>query len=77
MPKPLPCPKTAGELTDLYYLDMRCHLLETAAALDRIERRGGAGALDEPRVKRLRDALQILASDGGNRAERFLELFSE
>jgi hypothetical protein len=33
-------PKTAQELLDIYYLDIRCALLETAAALDRMERAG-------------------------------------
>ena len=37
-PNTLPSGKTAMELLELYFLDMRSHLLEVAAGLDRIER---------------------------------------
>ncbi len=37
----LDVPKTSKELLDMYFLDMRSALLETAAALDRIERAEG------------------------------------
>ena len=71
-------PLNAKQLLDLYYLDMRCHLLEAAAAMDRIQRaEGGAAAMDDPRFVRLRAALGLLASGGPDRAERFLDLFSE
>jgi hypothetical protein len=71
-------PQDAGQLLDLYFLDLRCHLLEAAAALDRIERApGGAAAMADPRMVRLRASLEILASPGADRAERFLDFFSE
>lgn len=74
---PLTPPKTAAELLDMYYLDMRCHLLETAAAFDRIQRaEGGTEAFNDPRVAKLRKALKILEEDELERAERFLDLFS-
>jgi hypothetical protein len=74
---PLPNPKTARELLDLYFLDLRCHLLEAAAAFDRIERSpGAADALQDPRLQKLRAGLDILKSGGTDRAERFLSLFS-
>jgi hypothetical protein len=74
-----PSPKSASELLDLYYLDMRSGLLEAAAALDRIERgRGYAEIAASPRLARLREALVLMADNqGGNRTERFLNLFSE
>jgi hypothetical protein len=74
----LPSPKGAKELLDMFYLDMRCALLETAAALDRIERaEGGAAAFRDPRLQKLLGACDLLTSGQGNRAEQFLRLFSE
>jgi hypothetical protein len=74
----LPPPKTAAELLDLYYLDARSNLLETAAMMDRIERaEGGADALSDPRLASLVHACGILSDGEGNRAERFLHLFSD
>jgi len=71
-------PLTGHQLLDLYYLDMRCHLLEVAAGFDRIQRASGAeAALADPRAARLRASLDILASDTPDRAERFLNLFGE
>jgi hypothetical protein len=75
---PSSSPLEARKLLDLYYLDLRCHLLEVAAGFDRIERAsGGAAALADPRAARLRASLDILASPAPDRAERFLNLFSE
>lgn len=76
--KPISPPKSATELLDLYYLSMRSGLLETAAALDRIERgRGYAEIASSPRLARLQQALVLMADGQGNRSERFLNLFSE
>lgn len=73
----LPSPKSAAELLDMFYLETRCHLLETAAAFDRLERApGGAEVFADPRMLRLRRAATLLAESGSNRTERFLELFS-
>jgi len=73
----LPGPKNAMALLDMYFLDMRCHLLETAAALDRIDRAGDAEtARRDPRMEKMRAALDILKGDAPDRAERFLRLFS-
>jgi len=71
-------PLTAAQLLDLYYLDLRCHLLEVAAGLDRIDRAADADAARQDRRSvRLRAALDVLAAESPNRAERFLNLFSE
>ncbi|MBN2711015.1 MAG: hypothetical protein JXR97_01075 [Planctomycetes bacterium] len=76
--KSLPAPKKAAELLDMYFLDIRCNLLEAAATLDRIERAdGGADALADPRTAKLLAALDILKGSGADRAEKFLDLFSE
>jgi hypothetical protein len=71
-------PKLARELLDMYFLDLRSALLETAATLDRIERaEGAAEAFKDPRVKKLMDACNILQNGKRNRAEQFLLLFSD
>jgi len=63
-------PKTGDELLDMQYLDMRSHLLEVAAAFDRIERAGGSR---DPRLAQLRRAGRIALGAEGERARRFLE----
>ena len=71
-------PKTAKELLDMYFLQARSQMLETAAIFDRIERaEGGAEVLDEARLQKLREACDILKDGRGNRAEQFLLLFSD
>lgn len=74
---PLAPPKSAAELLDMYYLEMRCNLLEAAASFDRIQRaEGGEEALRDPRAVTLRQSLAILSEEQPGRAERFLDLFS-
>ena len=71
-------PKTAQELVDLYFLDMRSALLETAATLDRLERASnGRAAFNDPRIVKLLKAAELLHTMRRNRAEQFLMLFSE
>lgn len=65
-------PKSADELVDMLYDDMRSHLLEVAAAFDRIDRAGGA----DPRLEQLREAGRVAIGHPGDRARRFLELLS-
>ena len=67
-------PQSGGELLELYYLDLRMHLLEAAAALDRIATAGGAD--DDPRLAKLRAGAQLLLDAQSDRARRFLELLS-
>jgi hypothetical protein len=75
---PVTSPLDAAQLLDLYFLDLRCHLLEAAAGLDRIQRApGGEAAMADPRVVRLLAAVRLLTSQTPDRAERFLNLFSE
>ena len=76
--KGLPGGMKARELLDLYFLDIRCHLLEAAAVLDRIERaQEGREAMADARVVNLLEALDLLKEPGADRARRFLMLFSE
>lgn len=73
----LPCPKSGAELLEMYYLEVRCNLLDAAATFDRLERSGDWDQIkDDPRLEKLRKSLEILGSDGADRAERFLNLFS-
>lgn len=71
----LTSPKKAKELLDLYWADMRSHLLEVAAAFDRLDRAGGVD--DDPRLGALRRVARIAVDDQPDRARRFLEELSE
>lgn len=74
----LASPRTAEKLLDLYFLDMRSALLETAATLDRIERaENGSATFQDPRIRKLVEACDILKEGRQNRAEQFLNLFSD
>jgi hypothetical protein len=71
-------PFTASKLLDMYFFEARSHLLEAAAALDRIERApDGPAAMADPRITQLLAACDILKNRTGNRAEQFLQLFSD
>jgi hypothetical protein len=71
-------PKSAEQLLDMYFLDVRCALLETAAAFDRIERSdGGEEIFGDPRLRSLLEACDIIKNGQRNRAEQFLTLFSD
>lgn len=73
----LPPVKSGAELLEMYFLDMRAHLLETAAAMDRISRASdGEKAMQDERIKSIREACAIIAEDRPERAQRFLELLS-
>lgn len=73
-----PPTKTAVELLDMYYLDMRSGLLEAASSFDRIQRAEGGEALaDDRRIALLREVCRIAAGDEPERTERILRLFSE
>ena len=74
----LASPKSAKELLDMYFLDIRSALLESAAALDRVERaEGGSEIFDDPRLKNIKEACDIVKDGKHNRAEQFLQLFSD
>ena len=71
-------PKTGKTILDLYYLDARSALLETAATLDRIERADeGSEAFVDPRLQNLIKACGILKNGKTNRAEQVLLLLSD
>ena len=64
---------TSPNSVDLYYNDLRSHLLEAAAAFDRFDRTGTG---EDPRVVRLRRAAEIAVGTEADRAVRFLEFLS-
>jgi hypothetical protein len=70
-------PLPANKALDAYFLDARARLLDLAAILDRIGRGAGAsGVGDDPRLARIRQALEVLGDQSGGRAERVQKLFS-
>lgn len=70
--------QTAAQVLDRHFLEIRCGLLDLAAALDRIERSDAfVKTKSDARLGQIQEALQVLASEGGNRAERLQMLFSD
>lgn len=71
-------PQTAQEIFERQFLEMRCGLLNLAAARDRIARASGADAVaNDARMQQLEEAIRIVASEGDDRAERLQLLFSD
>jgi hypothetical protein len=70
-------PLAAKQALDSYFLEARSKLLDLAAILDRIGRgQNAATATEDPRVARIRRALEILQDPSGGRAERIQQVFS-
>jgi hypothetical protein len=70
-------PLPAAAALDAHFLEARCKLLDLAAILDRIGRgHGASGVSEDPRLAKMRQALDILADPSGGRAERIQKLFS-
>ncbi len=70
--------QTASQVLDRHYLEIRCGLLDLAAALDRIERSDAYQQVrGDARLQQFQEALQILQSAGDARAERLQMLFSD
>ncbi len=69
---------TAQAILDRHYLELRCGLLDLAAAFDRVERaQGAAQTLTDPRMQLLAEGVKIVASSGTDRAERLQLLLSD
>ncbi len=68
-------PMTAAEVLDREYLEIRAKVLELAASFDRLERAEGAVAGD-PRIRLVREAIDVLQSDSDDRAEQIQLIFS-
>ncbi|MCI0685341.1 MAG: hypothetical protein L0Y71_24850 [Gemmataceae bacterium] len=70
-------PLAAPKALDSFFLEARCKILDLAAILDRINRGQGAGAVDnDPRLDKIRKALEVLHDQSGGRAERIQQIFS-
>lgn len=69
---------TAKQLLDREFLEVRCRLLDIAAALDRVERAEGSGAVrSDARLRQVRDALAVLTDGDPERAQRVQMVFSD
>jgi hypothetical protein len=72
-----PTPMLASKALDAHFLEIRHRLLDLAAALDRIGRGQGAAALaNDPRLEKIRQAVDVLRDMSGGRAERVQRIFS-
>jgi hypothetical protein len=70
-------PMTSTTALDAHYLEARSKVLDLAAILDRIGRGGGANALaGDPRLEKIRAALEVLLDESPGRAERIQKIFS-
>jgi hypothetical protein len=70
-------PLPADKALDNFFLEARSKLLDVAAILDRIGRgQPGANVAADPRLARIRQALEILLDQSGGRAERVQKVFS-
>ena len=72
--KPLP----ANTALEQYFFEARCKLLDIAAILDRINRgqESGEVSANDPRIEKIRTALEVLHDQSGGRAERIQQVFS-
>ena len=72
--KPLP----ANKALEQYFFEARCKLLDIAAILDRVNRGQESGEVpaNDPRIEKIRKALEVLHDQSGGRAERIQQIFS-
>jgi hypothetical protein len=69
-------PLPARAALDAYFLEARCKLLDLAAILDRIGRGAGSDVDGDPRLARIRQALEVLHDESDDRAEQIQRIFS-
>lgn len=67
--------RTATDILNREFLEIRCKILELAAAMDRLERGAGSVA-DDPRMAKIREALDVVGDERGDRAEQVQLIFS-
>ncbi len=71
--QPLPAPAALNA----YFLEARSKLLDVAAFLDRVQRGPDADGLAiDPRLTRIRAALEVLLATEDGRAEQIQKIFS-
>jgi hypothetical protein len=66
---------TASEVLNREFLEIRCKILDLAAAFDRLTRAEGSVS-DDPRLKRLQEALRAVQESDSDRAEHVQMIFS-
>jgi hypothetical protein len=66
---------SAPEVLNREFLEIRCKILDLAAALDRLSRAEGSVEGD-PRTSRLCEALQVVLDEPEGRAEQVQMIFS-
>ena len=70
-------PLSAPKALDAYFLEARCKILEVAAILDRVGRGIETASVEgDPRLQRVRQAIEVLHDQSGGRAERIQQIFS-
>lgn len=71
-------PLPANKALESFFLEARCKLLDVAAILDRINRGRDSGEVlaNDPRLEKIRKALEVLHDQSGGRAERIQQIFS-
>ena len=70
-------PLPANSALDSFFLEARAKLLDLAAILDRIGRGQGANETEgDPRIEKLREAIEVLLDRSPARAERVQQIFS-
>jgi len=71
--------KTAPELLDQYFLEMRWRCLSLAADLDRLQRAPGGPDLlkSDPRLHKLQKAIAVLLESTATRAEKVQDTFTD
>lgn len=71
----IPSPSPAPQVLNREFFEMRCKILELAAALDRLDR-GSGSVHDDPRLEKLLEAIDVLRDGRGDRAEQVQLVFS-
>jgi hypothetical protein len=70
-------PLPANKALDNFFFEARSKLLDLAAFLDRINRGRDASAISsDPRLEKIKRALEVLHDQSGGRAERIQQIFS-
>jgi hypothetical protein len=71
----MPTSLSAPEVLSREFLEIRCKILELAAAFDRLDRADGSVA-EDPRLGLLREALAVVREGATDRAEQVQMVFS-
>lgn len=70
-------PLPASKALESFFLEARAKILDIAAILDRIGRGADGSAIEgDPRLDKVRQALEVLLDQSGGRAERIQKIFS-